>query len=142
MRVLRLVEPGISRLQGNLHHPSKNQSLRIVLNLFVAALSLYELQKAQVDLAQKLFANKEIAREEFVKTVLECENKLKNAIKLLLYEPRNSPEGRLAQRAMEELRILRNFATRVEVEYKEKHEKPAISISGKRKSKKAKANKK
>lgn len=105
-------------------------------------MSLYELQKAEVDLAQKLFANKEIPREDFVKTVLECENKLKSAIKLLLYEPRNSPEGRLAQRAMEELRILRNFATRVEVEHKEKQEKPPISISEKKKSKKSKANKK
>jgi hypothetical protein len=68
---------------------------------------MYELHSAVANLAQKSFRDKEISKEEFVKKLLFAENTLKSSIKYLLYEPINSPEGRLAQNALSELKVLR-----------------------------------
>lgn len=70
---------------------------------------MYEQQSTEVLLAQKRHSFKETTKEEYVFSLLEAENMLKQAVKWLLYEPFNSPEGRLAQRAMEELRELRKL---------------------------------
>lgn len=75
------------------------------------------MQRAEVQVAQKLYYNeKEMTGDEFVNSLLSAEATIKEAIKLLLYEPSNSPEGRLTQRAMQELRSLRNTIAQVELE--------------------------
>jgi hypothetical protein len=86
LEIFRKIEPGISRIQ---------------------AIAMYELHSAVANLAQKSFRDKEISKEEFVKKLLFAENTLKSSIKYLLYEPINSPEGRLAQNALSELKVLR-----------------------------------
>lgn len=60
-------------------------------------------------LAQKQYNFKEITKDEYVSNLLEAEVMLKQAVKWLLYEPLSSPEGRLAQRALQELRDLRKL---------------------------------
>lgn len=77
---------------------------------------MYELQAAQVQLAQKLYNGKEISNNVFVEKLLSSESMIKEAIRLLLYEPSNSPEGRLTQRAMQELRSLRNIIAQAELQ--------------------------
>ncbi|EFA08327.1 hypothetical protein TcasGA2_TC005969 [Tribolium castaneum] len=67
---------------------------------------MYELHSAVVSLAQKCYNNREFGIEEFVKKLLTAENILKNSIKYLLYEPMKSPEGRLAQNTLSELKML------------------------------------
>lgn len=77
---------------------------------------MYELHGAEVQLAQKLFNEKQTTSDEFVKSLLCAETTIKEAIKLLLYEPTKSPEGRLTQRAMQDLRNLRSKIAQVELE--------------------------
>ncbi|XP_044252977.1 SET domain-containing protein SmydA-8-like isoform X1 [Tribolium madens] len=86
LEIFRKIEPGISRIQ---------------------AIAMYELHSAVANLAQKCYNNKEFGTEEFVKRLLAAETILKNSIKYLLYEPVKSPEGRLAQNALSELKMLR-----------------------------------
>lgn len=70
---------------------------------------MYEQQSAEVLLAQKKYNFKETNKDEYISSLLNAEIMLKQAVKWLLYEPFNSPEGRLAQRAMEDLRDLRKL---------------------------------
>lgn len=85
-----------------------------------SAITLYELQRAEVQLAQKRYYNeKQISSDEFISNLLSAETTIKEAIKLLLYEPSNSPEGRLTQRAIQELRSLRSKIAQVELEVSE-----------------------
>lgn len=72
-----------------------------------SALTLYELQSAQIDLANKRHRDKEITSEELIVKLLSAEATLKEAVRHLLYEPSKSPEGKIAQRAMSELKMLR-----------------------------------
>ncbi|KAJ8959639.1 hypothetical protein NQ318_021826 [Aromia moschata] len=75
--------------------------------LLQTSITLYELHSATADLAHKQHREKEINEEELVGQLLLAETTLKEAIKHLLYEPTKSPEGRLAQTALSELKMLR-----------------------------------
>ncbi|KAJ8928049.1 hypothetical protein NQ314_019419 [Rhamnusium bicolor] len=86
LEVFAKLEPGLSRIK---------------------AITLHELQSALVDLAHKQYRDKEINAEELIVKLLTAETPLKEAIKHLLYEPSKSPEGRLAQTALSELKVLR-----------------------------------
>lgn len=70
---------------------------------------MYEQQSTEVLLAQKKYQFKETTKEEYVSSLLDAEIILKQTVRWLLYEPFNSPEGRLAQRALQELRDLRKL---------------------------------
>ncbi|RZC35635.1 msta [Asbolus verrucosus] len=100
--VFKKIEPGISRIQ---------------------AIAMYELHSALVSLAQKCYASKEIGEEEFLRRLLLAENTLKCSIRFLLYEPINSPEGRLAQSALSELKGLRLSISNLQKEVPEKPKK-------------------
>lgn len=70
-------------------------------------MTLYQLQTAQIDLAHKMHRNGEINLDGLLCKLRNAEANLKEAVQYLLYEPIKSPEGKIAQMAMSELRMLR-----------------------------------
>lgn len=86
LKVLDKIEPGISRLR---------------------AITMYELQSTEIDLAHKEYRDKEISINDLINRLIDAEGTLKTAAKYLLYEPQRSPEGHIAQNALSELKLLR-----------------------------------
>lgn len=74
---------------------------------FFPGLTLYELHAAQANLAYLEYSKKEKSPETSLKYLLSAEETLKSALKHLLYEPKKSPEGFLAQNALGYLKKLR-----------------------------------
>lgn len=62
---------------------------------------------SQVDFADRKYQLKGISTSEYIQLLVEAEQNLRAAIKCLLYEPKNSPEGRLAQKALTSLKVLK-----------------------------------
>lgn len=58
-------------------------------------------------LANREFDSGEITSEELEKRLEAADATLREAVSMLLYEPANSPEGKLLRLAMDELRSLR-----------------------------------
>ncbi|KAL2721330.1 SET domain-containing protein SmydA-8-like isoform X1 [Vespula maculifrons] len=85
LQVLELVEPGISRLKG---------------------IMLYEMHLPLVLLANRAYAAREISPMEMSSQLREAGTHLRKALAMLLLEPINSPEGHLAKRALQELKML------------------------------------
>ncbi|XP_044759649.1 SET domain-containing protein SmydA-8-like isoform X2 [Coccinella septempunctata] len=90
--VVRILEPGISRILG---------------------ITLYELHAAKANLAYKDYSENEITSETLLDHLLSAEELLKSSLKHLLYEPRNSPEGFLAQNALGYLKKLRESISNI-----------------------------
>lgn len=82
--------------------------------VFFSAVAMHQQQSTEVLLAEKRYKFKETTKEEYLTSLLEAEIVLKQAVKWLLYEPFSSPEGRLAQRALQELRDLRKLVVQVQ----------------------------
>ena len=57
-------------------------------------------------LANRAYAAHEISTQELLLKLEEAEGLLKNSLKMLLLEPATTPEGMLAKRALQELKIL------------------------------------
>ncbi|CAH1979436.1 unnamed protein product [Acanthoscelides obtectus] len=93
INVFSKLEPGISRIK---------------------ALTLYQLQSAMIDLAHKQYQDKDISLSQLVTKLAEAESKLKESLKHLLHEPPKSPEGRISQMALSELKMLRNSVGNME----------------------------
>ncbi|XP_015175183.1 PREDICTED: protein msta, isoform B-like [Polistes dominula] len=85
LEVLELVEPGISRLKG---------------------IMLYEMHLPLVLLANRAYAAHEISPMEMSSQLQEAGILLRKALSMLLLEPVNTPEGQLAKRALQELKML------------------------------------
>lgn len=83
--VLDIVEPGISRSKG---------------------IMLYEIHLPMIILANQSYSAREISSEQLVCRLEEARDLLKKALTMLLLEPATTPEGKLAKRALEELRTL------------------------------------
>ncbi|KAL0124887.1 hypothetical protein PUN28_006630 [Cardiocondyla obscurior] len=83
--VLEIVEPGISRLKG---------------------IMLYEMHLPVIILANRLYSAREISSTQLTCHLEEAKDLLKKALTMLLLEPPTTPEGKLAKRALEELRAL------------------------------------
>lgn len=58
-------------------------------------------------LANREFDSGEISSDELEKRLEVADATLREAVSMLLYEPANSPEGKLLRLAMDELRSLR-----------------------------------
>lgn len=86
LEVVRMLEPGISRLTG---------------------IAMYEYHVALVDLSRRNFDTTEIKSSELLQNLIRAENELKQAIGMLLFEHTTTPEGQLTKRAMQELKELR-----------------------------------
>lgn len=74
---------------------------------YFVGITMYELHTPKVMLANREYDSGEITSEELLNRLMDCENLLKDAISMLLYEPSNSPEGKLLRVAIDELRVLR-----------------------------------
>lgn len=70
-------------------------------------ITLYELHVPLVMLATREFDSGEITSEELLTRLEAADSTLREAVSMLLYEPANSPEGKLLRLAMDELRALR-----------------------------------
>nr|XP_018906177.1 PREDICTED: protein msta-like isoform X1 [Bemisia tabaci] len=88
--VIRLIEPGISRLRG---------------------LTLYAFHLSIVLLGNREFEAREITRKELISKLEEAEAFLKEAVFHLSYEPKYSPEGILFQQAETALKCLQETIT-------------------------------
>uniref|UniRef100_A0A1A9W3W3 SET domain-containing protein n=1 Tax=Glossina brevipalpis TaxID=37001 RepID=A0A1A9W3W3_9MUSC len=85
--ILHIIQPGISRLK---------------------AIALYELANASAELYRLKYGEKELNTKELVALLQRCESMLREAARMLLYEPVQTPEGELAHAAMDELKDLLN----------------------------------
>ncbi|XP_034190876.2 SET domain-containing protein SmydA-8 [Osmia lignaria lignaria] len=83
--VLEIVEPGISRLKG---------------------IMLYEMHLPLVLLANRAYSAREISSAELASRLEEAGSLLKKSLTILLLEPVDTPEGKLAKRALQELKAL------------------------------------
>ncbi|XP_072750457.1 uncharacterized protein [Anoplolepis gracilipes] len=83
--VLDIVEPGISRSKG---------------------IMLYEIHLPMIILANQFYSACEISSTQLLCQLEEARDILKKALTMLLLEPMTTPEGKLAKRALEELRTL------------------------------------
>ncbi|XP_017880186.1 SET domain-containing protein SmydA-8-like [Ceratina calcarata] len=83
--VLEIVEPGISRLKG---------------------IMLYEMHLPLVLLANRSYSANEISPTELASRLEEAGGLLKKSLTMLLLEPADTPEGKLAKRALQELKGL------------------------------------
>ncbi|XP_076662818.1 uncharacterized protein LOC143366016 isoform X2 [Andrena cerasifolii] len=90
--VLEIVEPGISRLKG---------------------IMLYEMHLPFVLLANRAYAAREIPSAELASRLEEAGSILKRSLTMLLLEPTDTPEGKLAKRALQELKALNRNITDV-----------------------------
>nr|XP_031841458.1 SET domain-containing protein SmydA-8-like isoform X1 [Nomia melanderi] len=90
--VLEIVEPGISRLKG---------------------IMLYEMHLPLVLLANRAYAARDISLTELSSRLEKAADLLKRSLRILLLEPVETPEGKLAKRALHELKALNQNITDV-----------------------------
>ncbi|ALC40935.1 CG9642 [Drosophila busckii] len=85
--VLKIITPGISRLK---------------------AIALYELANTQAELARKLYAEQEQQADDLLLELQQTEVMMREALRMLLFEPISSPEGQLARSMLRDLKELQN----------------------------------
>lgn len=85
LEVLKIVQPGISRMK---------------------AIALQEFAMPSADIARMNFDCGKISKEELKKALEKAHQELKEAARLLFYEPVESPEGQLARNIMMDLKEL------------------------------------
>ncbi|XP_061391829.1 SET domain-containing protein SmydA-8-like [Musca vetustissima] len=85
--LLHIIQPGISRLK---------------------AIALYEMAIASAELYRLKFGEDEINAEELQEYLRKCEAMYRESMRLLLYEPPETPEGQLVKSIINELRDLRS----------------------------------
>uniref|UniRef100_A0A182ND80 SET domain-containing protein n=1 Tax=Anopheles dirus TaxID=7168 RepID=A0A182ND80_9DIPT len=93
LQILRTLDPGISRLTG---------------------IALYEYHAALVDLSRRNHDTGEIKTLELLERLHAAEGALKEAIGMLVFEHRTTPEGQLTKKAMCELKELREYIQKVQ----------------------------
>lgn len=107
--VLDIVEPGISRSKG-IHCLYAVKCMRILVNIItnidISGIMLYEMHLPMIILANQFYSAHEISSAQLVCRLEEARILLKKALTMLLLEPATTPEGKLAKRALEELRTL------------------------------------
>ncbi|SPP74790.1 SET domain-containing protein SmydA-8 isoform X1 [Drosophila guanche] len=85
--VLKVVAPGISRLK---------------------AIALYELANTQAELARKLYSEQEHSSRELLAELNQTEIMMREALRMLLFEPVATPEGQMSRSMLRELKELQN----------------------------------
>lgn len=104
--VLEIVEPGISRLKGKSKIQIKYQPIDQVYSSFFAGILLYEMHLPIAILANREYASREITGQELLCQLEESQRHLKRSLMMLLLEPINTPEGQLAKRAFQDMKVL------------------------------------
>lgn len=97
---------------------------------------LYEIHLPLALLANREYNAREISPSELVKRLEEAGSFLKKCLTMLLLEPVDTPEGKLAKRALQELKSLNENIADVKSLIK-----PETSSSSSKKSQKSKSNK-
>lgn len=85
--LLHTIQPGLSRLKG---------------------IAMYEMATASAELYRLRFGEDELSAMELQHYLRQCESMYKESIRLLIYEPSETPEGQLVKSMLAELRDLRN----------------------------------
>ncbi|XP_005188644.2 uncharacterized protein LOC101899433 [Musca domestica] len=86
IKVLNLILPGcISRLK---------------------AITLYELVSTQAEYYRMRYKENELTKTQLIELLHEVEQMFREAIRMLLYEPKDTPEGNLLQTMLQELKYL------------------------------------
>lgn len=78
------------------------------LNLSLA-IAMHELSATKVCYADYLLNNREVDQVKYVDLLKEAEETLEESIKILVYEPHKSPEGRLFQQALFEMKTIKRL---------------------------------
>ncbi|XP_014224254.1 protein msta-like [Trichogramma pretiosum] len=85
LSLLEIVEPGLSRLK---------------------AILLYEMHVPLAAAATRAYGAREIGPRELLEELERARAHLRRALEMLLNEPRDTPEGQLARRGLQEMRLL------------------------------------
>ncbi|XP_004517861.1 protein msta [Ceratitis capitata] len=85
--ILQIILPGISRLK---------------------AIVLYEMANTTAELHRMRYEQKELQKMELVALLKHIEQMLREAIRMLLYEPPDTPEGQMTKNMLKELKDLQN----------------------------------
>lgn len=65
-------------------------------------------------IASKNFENGHISEEQLIRQLKESESHLKEAVGILIHEPIGTPENRISQAAMADLKQLRDYIREME----------------------------
>lgn len=108
--VLDIVEPGISRSKGiyivYMLYNCMRVLVSIIANIDISGIMLYEMHLPIIILANQSYSAREISSAQLVCRLEEARVLLKKALTMLLLEPATTPEGKLAKKALAELRTL------------------------------------
>ncbi|XP_017465315.1 PREDICTED: protein msta [Rhagoletis zephyria] len=85
--VLQIILPGISRLK---------------------AIVLYEMANTSAELQRMRYEEKELQKSELVELLKRIEMMLRESIRMLIYEPPETPEGQMTKSMLKELKDLQN----------------------------------
>lgn len=83
----------------------------IIISCVFTAIALYEQFTALTRIADQKRATNVMSPEEYVVHLMRVERIAKECVAMLVYEPRSTPEGQLAQNGMHHLKRLREAIT-------------------------------
>lgn len=83
-----------------------NTVRRLLLYIYFLGIMLYEMHLPLVLLANRAYSAREISSNELASRLEEAGSLLKKSLTMLLLEPVDTPEGKLAKRALQELKAL------------------------------------
>lgn len=70
---------------------------------------MHELSSTEISYADYLLNSNKIEEIKYVEMLKSAETSLKKSLEMLMYEPRNSPEGRLMQQCLLEMKTIRRI---------------------------------
>lgn len=79
---------------------------RLLIYIYFLGIMLYEMHLPLVLLANRAYSAREISSNELASRLEEAGSLLKKSLTMLLLEPVDTPEGKLAKRALQELKAL------------------------------------
>lgn len=120
--VLRILKPGISRLTGRSDVIGRCEDA-VDVHFILPAIALYEQFTALTRIAEQKRATNAMSPDEYVAALLLAERVAKECVAMLVYEPRSTPEGQLAQNGMQHLKRLRESIARQQKQQQRKMKK-------------------
>lgn len=83
-----------------------NKVRHLLIYIYFLGIMLYEMHLPLVLLANRAYSAREISSNELASRLEEAGSLLKKSLTMLLLEPVDTPEGKLAKRALQELKAL------------------------------------
>jgi len=78
----------------------------MITRMLISGIMLYEMHLPMIILANLSYSARKISSAQLACQLEKAKNLLKKALTMLLLEPASTPEGKLAKKALEELRTL------------------------------------